>query len=210
MEIEVWADVVCPWCYIGKHRMQQALAGLPSDVDVRIVHRAFELDPTAVSRGVKAREHLSEKYGVNADDAQQMMQRVTDVAAEDGLALDMSEAHTGNTRDAHRLILWAQEHGRAQELLEAFYRAYFVDGVNIFDPKELLGIVERIGLDPVAAGEILAGNAFDDQIGVDQGIARQLGATGVPFFVIDGKYGISGAQPREAFTQTFEQALASS
>lgn len=210
MEIEVWADVVCPWCYIGKHRMQQALADLPPDVDVRIVHRAFELDPTAVSQNVKALDHLAVKYGVDAGDARAMMQRVTDIAAADGLELDMSESYTGNTRDAHRLVLWAQEQGRAQELLEAFYRAYFVDGVDIFDPEKLLGIVQAVGLDPAAAREILSTDAYDEQVVIDQGIARQLGATGVPFFVIDGKYGISGAQPLEAFTQTFEQALASS
>ena len=210
MQIEVWADVVCPWCYIGKRRLQSALAqrGLTDDVD--IVHRAFQLDPTASTVTEPTVDHLAVKYGVSRDEALAMMSNVTEVAAAEGLDYHLDLCMTGNTRDAHRLALWAQDTDpeTAQRLLEAMYAAYFEQGRGVFTAEDLVGLAAEVGLDADAAREVLAGTAYLDQVVQDQVLARTFGANGVPFFVIDRAYGISGAQPVEAFLSAIDQARA--
>lgn len=209
MQIEVWADVVCPWCYIGKKRLQSALAqrGL---TDVEIVHRAFQLDPTASTVTEPTVDHLAAKYGVTREQALDMMSDVTEVAAAEGLDYHLDLCMTGNTRDAHRLALWAQEHDPAacQRLLEAMYSAYFTQGRGVFSSNDLAGLAGEAGLDVEAARDMLAGTAYLDEVVQDQVLARTFGANGVPFFVIDRAYGVSGAQPVEVFLNAIDQAAA--
>ena len=212
MKIEVWADVVCPWCYIGKRRLQSALAERGIADEVEIVHRAFQLDPTASTTTAPTIDHLAAKYGVSRDEALAMMSNVTEVAAGEGLEYHLDRTMTGNTRNAHRLVLWAQDQDpvAAQRLLEAMYSAYFVQGRGVFSTDDLVALAAESGLEADAAREMLAGSAYLDQVVEDQVLARTFGANGVPFFVIDRAYGVSGAQPVEVFLQAIAQARAAS
>lgn len=207
MEIEVWSDVVCPWCYLGKRRLERAIRAVPGAADAVITHRAFQLDPTAVTRGERTVDHLAHKYGVDADGVAAMMRTVTEAAATEGLAYDLGGTLTGNTVLAHRLVLWAQEQGKGPELLDLLYDAYFVNSAPVFELEDLLPYVTSAGLDANQARAAMATDAFLVQVAEDQELARAFGANGVPFFVIDRKYGISGAQPYELFVQTLERAL---
>lgn len=210
MQIEVWADVVCPWCYIGKRRLQSALEQRGLNDEVEISHRAFQLDPAASTTTEPTIDHLAAKYGVSRDEALAMMSDVTEVAAAEGLDYHLDLCMTGNTRDAHRLVLWAQEQdpATAQRLLEAMYSAYFEQGRGVFTTDELIAFATEVGLDADAAREMLSGTAYLDQVVQDQVLARTFGANGVPFFVIDRAYGVSGAQPVEAFLSAIDQARA--
>jgi predicted DsbA family dithiol-disulfide isomerase len=210
MQIEVWADVVCPWCYIGKRRLQSALEQRGLNDEVEIVHRAFQLDPAASTTTEPTIDHLAAKYGVSRDEALAMMSDVTEVAAAEGLDYHLDLCMTGNTRDAHRLVLWAQEQdpATAQRLLEAMYSAYFEQGRGVFTTDELIAFATEVGLDADAAREMLSGTAYLDQVVQDQVLARTFGANGVPFFVIDRAYGVSGAQPVEVFLSAIDQARA--
>ena len=212
MQIEVWADVVCPWCYIGKRRLQAALTERGIADEVEIVHRAFQLDPTASTTTEPTVHHLAAKYGVTREQALDMMSDVTEVAATEGLDYHLDRTMTGNTRDAHRLALWAQEQDPrvAQRLLEAMYSAYFEQGRGVFTTDDLVSLAAEVGLDANAARDMLAGTAYLDQVVQDQVLARTFGANGVPFFVIDRAYGVSGAQPVEAFLSAIDQARAAS
>ena len=212
MRIEVWADVVCPWCYIGKRRLQSALAERGIADEVEIVHRAFQLDPTASTTTAPTVDHLAAKYGVSREDARAMMSNVTEVAAGEGLEYHLDRTMTGNTRNAHRLALWAQDQDPlvAQRLLEAMYSAYFEQGRGVFSTDDLVALAAEVGLDADAAREMLAGSAYLDQVVEDQVLARTFGANGVPFFVIDRAYGVSGAQPVEVFLNAIDQARAAS
>ena len=212
MQIEVWADVVCPWCYIGKRRLQSALAERGIADDVKIIHRAFQLDPTASTTTAPTIDHLAAKYGVSRDEALAMMSNVTEVAAGEGLEYHLDRTMTGNTRNAHRLVLWAQDQDpvAAQRLLEAMYSAYFEQGRGVFSTDDLVALAAESGLEADAAREMLAGSAYLDQVVEDQVLARTFGANGVPFFVIDRAYGVSGAQPVEVFLQAIDQARAAS
>jgi len=209
MRIEVWADVVCPWCFIGKRRLQTALEQRGFE-DIEIVHRAFQLDPTAITTAEPTIDRLADKYGVSRDEALAMMANVTDVAAGEGLAYRLDHTLSGNTRDAHRLVLWAQGQDpvAAQHLLEAMYSAYFEHGRGLFTTDDLVAVAAEAGLDGAAAREMLAGTAYADQVIQDQVLARTFGANGVPFFVIDRAYGVSGAQPVEVFLDALDQAVA--
>jgi len=221
MQIEVWADVVCPWCYIGKRRLQGALAERGISDEVEIVHRAFQLDPTASTVSEPTVDHLAAKYAVTREQALDMMSDVTEVAAAEGLDYRLDLTMTGNTRDAHRLVLWAQDLDSsedsasspsssplAQRLLDAMYSAYFEQGRGVFSTDDLVDLAAEVGLDSDAAREMLAGTAYLDQVVQDQVLARTFGANGVPFFVIDRAYGVSGAQPIEVFLNAIDQARA--
>ena len=208
MQIEVWADVVCPWCFIGKRRLQRALAERGLTDEVEIVHRAFQLDPAASSSPSPTIDHLAAKYGVSRDEALAMMANVTEVAAGEDLDYRLDRTMSGNTRDAHRLILWAQQGDplAAQRLLEVMYSAYFEQGRGVFSIDELVDLAAGAGLDSAAAREMLAGSAYVDDVTHDQALAQSFGANGVPFFVIDRTYGVSGAQPVEVFLGALDQA----
>lgn len=209
MLVEVWADVVCPWCHIGRARLAAALADFPHREDVEVVHRSFELDPTPreATYGSTA-ERLAGKYGTSPEQARGMVERVAAVAAADGLVAGLPDAHQGNTRDAHRLLHLAADRGRGQDLLAALYTAHHADNVSVFDHGSLADLAASVGLDRDEALAVLAGDAYDDAVRADEDEARQLGITGVPFFVLDRRYGVSGAQPTEVLAAALEQAWA--
>jgi predicted DsbA family dithiol-disulfide isomerase len=204
MLIEVWSDVVCPWCFIGKRRLESALeqAGV---TDAEIVYRAFQLDPSATTDGARTVDVISRKYGVSLEEAEKMMDNVTSAAAGEGLNFRLLDGVSGNTGDAHRLILWAAEQGRGQELVEALFHRYFELAEPVFTIDYLLPIAEEVGLDRAAAAELLASDAYADQVVADQAQAAAYGANGVPFFVFDRKVAFSGAQPLEVFLGALEQ-----
>jgi len=207
MQIEVWSDVVCPWCFIGKRRLEQALAdsGL---TDVEVLHRAFQLDPHATTEGRRTVEVIASKYGTDVAGAEEMMGQVTKVALGEGLSYRLLDTTSGNTELAHELLLWAQDQGRGQELLERLYSAYFERAEPVFTREELLPHVAAVGLDVGEARAAIDSGVYRARVAEDVDLARQFGANGVPFFVFDRRYGISGAQPLEAFVQTLREASA--
>lgn len=205
MQIELWSDVVCPWCFIGKRRLEHALAdsGL---TEVEVVHRAFQLDPHATTEGRHTVEVIASKYGTDVAGAEEMMGQVTKVALGEGLSFRLLDTTSGNTELAHELLLWAQDQGRGQELLEGLCSAYFERSEPVFTREELLPHVAAVGLDVEEARAAIDSGAYRARVAEDVDLARQFGANGVPFFVFDRRYGISGAQPLEAFVQTLREA----
>jgi len=209
MRIDVWADLVCPWCFIGKRRLQSALESF--DADVAIVHRAFQLDPTASTRSEPTVDHLAAKYGVTRDQALDMMSEVTEVAANEGLDYHLDRTMTGNTRDVHRLVLWAQntQPEAAQPLLTDLYSAYFERGERVFTIAELEPFAARHSLDATSMREVLEGQDYIETVAADQAAARAVGAKGVKFFVFNDRVGLFGAQPIAAFQEALRQATSS-
>ncbi|HYP24300.1 MAG TPA: DsbA family oxidoreductase [Actinomycetota bacterium] len=207
MKVEVWADVVCPWCYIGKVRFERALASFPGRDDVEVVYRAFELDPT-IPRG-ETRDvvtELASKKGLSPEQVRRMMSGVEELAAAEGLEYHLAEAPAGNTVDAHRLVHLAADRGRAGEMVERLYRAHFTELRSIFDLGSLATLAGEAGLDEYEARRVLEKDDYLDRVRGDEAVARSLGIGGVPFFVIDGRFGVSGAQPAEVFEQALERA----
>ena len=209
MKVEIWSDVVCPWCYIGKRRFEQALAGFPHSDEVEVVWRSFELDPSApAERTGGYAEHLAGKYGVPLAQAQSMIDTMTATAAQDGLDFSFQTARPGSTFDAHRLLHLAAERGVQDAVKERLLRATFTEGEPIGDHDTLVRLVSEAGLDADEARAVLASDRYAAEVRGDQQQARAYGITGVPFFVVDGRYGVSGAQPAEALGQVLAQAWA--
>jgi predicted DsbA family dithiol-disulfide isomerase len=207
MQIEVFSDVVCPWCYIGKRRLEQALATFPHADEVTITYRSFQLDPTAPRRSEETLEqHLAGKYGRTLDEARQMNQRVSDVAATVGLDFRLADAQRGNTFDAHRLLQLAAARGRQPELKERLMKAYFSEGALLSDHDALAALAAEVGLDPTEVAAVLAGDDYADAVRADFALARRFGVTGVPFFVVDRTYGVSGAQEAAVLTDVLQRA----
>ncbi|GAB3591432.1 DsbA family oxidoreductase [Angustibacter peucedani] len=205
LKVEIWSDVVCPWCYIGKRRFEQAVAATGVPVDV--VWRSFQLDPTAPRQSVEdTATYLGRKYGGGRDAGLAMNARVSEVAAQDGLEYHLDDAQRANTGDAHRLLHLAAEHGRQDELKERLLRAYFTESLAVGDHEVLAGLADEVGLPPERVREVLASEEFARDVEADQAEAAALGATGVPFFVLDRRYGVSGAQPAALFEQALRQA----
>jgi predicted DsbA family dithiol-disulfide isomerase len=191
MDIQVWSDVICPWCYIGKRRLEKALAEFP--VDVNVTYRAYQLDASPVPRPLPVKEALAAKFG-GAGPADQMFAHVTEVAAGDGLRLDFNRAIAANTFDSHRLVAWAAGQNRQAEMIDALQRAHFQDGIDIGSRAALANVAAGIGLDRAAALAYLESDAGTGAVNADLSEARELGITSVPSFVIDGKYAVQGAQ----------------
>jgi predicted DsbA family dithiol-disulfide isomerase len=212
MKIEIWSDVVCPWCYIGKRRLETALAGFPHADEVEVVYRSFELDPSAPHHGHELTTGvLARKYGRSEAEMRQMQQQLVGVAAEEGLEFRLFDNVHTNTIDAHRILHLALETGGPalqRELKEALLASYFVRAEDVGDHDVLRAAATSVGLDEARVSEVLAGDEYADAVAADINQARAYGATGVPFFVVDQRYGVSGAQPAEAFTRVLEQAWA--
>ena len=206
MIIDVWSDVVCPWCFIGRRRLEKAIAKLDSVAEITVRHRAFQLNPVA-EEVVSTKKHLSEKYRIDEKQVEQMQAQVCAIADGEGLCYNLDDTLSGNTKNAHRLLLWAADFGKQDDLLEVMYSTYFEKSGSLFDFDSLMSLVEQVGLSKVEAKQILDSNKFEQQVEQDQQQAHQLGANGVPFYVIDMKYGISGAQPQEVFDETLAKAL---
>jgi predicted DsbA family dithiol-disulfide isomerase len=205
MIIDVWSDVVCPWCFIGKRRLEKALSLFEHRDEVVIRHRAFQLQPE-ITTTVATKSYLAEKYRMAEAQVEEMQANVCAIADGEGLCYNLDETLSGNTFDAHRLLLWAATLGKQDELLEAMYSAYFEKAQPLFSHEDLIKVCALAGINSEDVTALLASNQFNEEVLGDRELATQLGATGVPFFVIDMKYGISGAQPLEAFTQTLNAA----
>ncbi len=207
MKVEIWSDVVCPWCYIGKRRFESALARFAHRDEVEVVWRSFELDPNAprLREGDYA-DRLARKYGTTREQAVQMHERITTTAADEGLTFRFDQARAGNTFDAHRLLHLAANFGVQDEVKERLMRAYFSEGEAIGDPETLARLVEDAGLPAVEARSVLDGDAYAADVRAEEREAAELGISGVPFFVVDRRYGMSGAQPADLLLQALEQA----
>ena len=202
MIIQVWSDVICPWCYIGKRRLETALADF--DGNAQVIFRAYQLDPSPVPQGLPIKEALAEKFG-GRERAEQMFGQVTAVAATAGLTLDFDRAIAANTFDAHRLVAWAAGQDRQLAMVDALQRAHFTDGVDIGSHPALAGVAGSIGLDPAAALAYLGSTGGTDAVRADIAVANELGISSVPTFVIDGKYAIQGAQEPETMRTALEE-----
>ena len=210
MRIEVWSDIVCPWCYIGKRRLEQAITELPYARQLEVVFRSFELDPTAPKDATEpVVATLARKYRTSTAQAVEMMSRVTEVAASEGLEYHLDRTLRGNTVDAHRLLhLALAEHGplAQSELKEALLAAYFTRTENVSDHTVLRKVATDVGLEPQRVDAVLESDEYADEVRADVEQARAFGATGVPFVVVDRRYGVSGAQASEVFRDVIDKA----
>ncbi|KAB1161818.1 DsbA family oxidoreductase [Micromonospora sp. DT46] len=194
MEIEIYADVVCPWCYIGKRRLEQALESYDGEVTVR--YRPFQLDPSPVPEPRPLVDAMAAKFG-GPDRVRQMFGQVTEVGAQVGLKLDFDRAVAANTFDAHRLVAWATDRGRAAETVDALYRAHFTDGVDVGSRDALAALAAEVGLDAAEARRFLDSDERVAELSDELATARQIGVTSVPTFVLAGRYAVTGAQEPE-------------
>jgi predicted DsbA family dithiol-disulfide isomerase len=217
MRIDIWSDVVCPWCYIGKRRLEDALSTADLTNQAEIVWHSFQLDPTAKSDDPRdLAERLGEKFGGGRERGLQANARVTEVAAEVGLDFHLDIAKSANTVDAHRVLHLAGELVESGELpadaqnrlKERYLKAYFTDGLPVGDHATLTSLAVEVGLPEARVTEALASTAYTAEVEADQAQALAYGANGVPFFVIDEKYGVSGAQPVEVFQEALRRAQA--
>ncbi|MEY2514212.1 MAG: hypothetical protein QOJ89_1570 [bacterium] len=207
MHVEIWSDIACPWCYVGKRRFEAALAKFEHRDAVQVTWRSFELDPTAPrERGHDGATHLAEKYGVSRDEALAMQQRMTDTAAGEGLDFRFDLARGANTFDAHRVIHLAAAHGLQDAMKERIMRAYLTEGELISDHAVLQRLAVDVGLPVDDARAVLAGDAYADAVRDDERVAAGLGIHAVPFFVVDRRVGASGAQPPAVLLELLRQS----
>jgi predicted DsbA family dithiol-disulfide isomerase len=207
MDIHIWSDIVCPWCYIGKRRFEHALALFDHRDEVHVTHRSFQLDPTRPRHEtVNRRAMLKSKYQLTDAKVQEMDTRMEHLAEIEGLEYHLSEAGlTGNTLDAHQLLQLGKAQGKQDAVIERLYRAYFTEQRSIFDRDALAALAAEAGLDQSEARDVLERDAYVDAVAADVREARSLGVNGVPFFVI-GRYGVSGAQAADVFGQALATA----
>ena len=211
MNVEIWSDVVCPWCYIGKRRFEAALAQFAHADAVQVTWRSFELDPSAPAHypGTLT-DLLAKKMRTTPAQASAANRQLTELAAEDGLTYHLDRAQPGNTFDAHRLIHLAAAYGRQDAVKEALLHAYFTEGVAPGDPEALVEVVSKVGVPADEVRAVLASDAYADDVRADEQRGAMFGISGVPFVVVDERYGVSGAQTVEVFLQTLETAWAAS
>ena len=207
IKIDVWSDIACPWCYIGKRRLEAGLeayraggGALPVEVEYHSFQLAPELPVGDIDLG-KQRDVLARRKGIDVERAEQMMRQVSEVAASVGLSYDMNAVRMTNTLGAHSLLHLAKTHGRQPEAVERLFAAYFSEGRHLGSVEELAALAAEIGLDGEEARKALEAGSYLDAVRADQEQAYRYGINGVPFYVVDGKYGISGAQGPELFQQ---------
>ncbi len=209
MQVEIFSDVVCPWCAIGKRRFETALGRFEHREEVDVVWRAFELDPHAPARRAgDLAGLLAAKYGMTHEQALAANERITDMAGEEGLDFHLEHAQPGNTFDAHRLLHYARSAGASVQdaLKERLFVAYFTEGAALGDHETLCRLAVEAGLDARECAEILAGDRYSDEVRADEREAHELGVTGVPFFVVDGRFGIPGAQDADTILEVLRRA----
>jgi len=206
MKVEIWSDVVCPFCYIGKRKFEKALEGFEAKDKVEIVWRSFQLDPEMeYVPGQSVHEYLGKRKGGSAAEGKRMNDAMTAMAKEVGLEYDFDKAIITNTLDAHRLIHLAKEHGLQGQMKERLFKAYYTEGKNVGDIDTLVQLGEEVGLPADAVRSMLQSDAYKQEVKEDQYIAAQVGARGVPFFVFNDKYAVSGAQQPEVFAQVLDK-----
>jgi predicted DsbA family dithiol-disulfide isomerase len=210
VELEIWSDIACPWCYVGKRRLEAALAGFERGDGVEVTWRSFELDPHAPrQRDVDGASHLAAKYGMSREEALAMQRRMTDVAAAEGLELRFDIARGGNTFDAHRLLHLARLHDCQDAVKERLMRGYLCEGEPIGEPDVLKRLAVEAGLPEEEAREVLSTERFAGDVREDERTAAAIGISAVPFFVVDRSLAVSGAQPPAVLAELLRQASAS-
>lgn len=207
MRVDIWSDVVCPFCYIGKKRLEKAAE--QAGVELEVHWHSFQLDADAPKRQeISNSERLAEKYGRSLAEVEEMQRNIAEMAKAEGIEFNWQNANSGNTLDAHRIIHLAQSKGLGSEAKEAFFYSYMTDGLAIGERETLEDVAARIGLNPVEVDDVLDSDEYADFVKFDEATARdQLNVTGVPFFVFDQRIALSGAQPTEVFVQVLEKAL---
>lgn len=208
LAIDVWSDIACPWCWVGKRNLEAALAEYGGPVAVR--WHAFELDPRAprtVPEGFDYVGRLARKYGVTREHAEAMIDRMTGAGQNAGVAFRFDRIRPGNTFDAHRLLHWAREHGRQSALKERLLAAYLNEGCPIGDPAELVRLAAAVGLDADRAAGVLASDEFAADVREDEATAVRLGVSGVPFFVVGERYAVPGAQPPSVLLSVIRKSV---
>lgn len=209
LRIDVWSDIACPWCYVGKRRLESALREFPHAADVEVVWHAFELDPSAPAErdpAVSHAERLAKKYGMTVEQARRNSDRLRDVAKGEGLAFDFEHIRSGNMFDAHRLVHLGKTRGLQDQVKERFFKAYLEQGELMSNHGALLRLAVEAGLSEREATDVLASEQFADEVRADEAQAQQLGIDGVPCFVLDERYAVSGAQPAQVLLSALHQA----
>jgi predicted DsbA family dithiol-disulfide isomerase len=209
MHVEIWSDIACPWCYVGKRRFEAALAQVEGAEDVAVTWRSFELDPGApAERPEGGAVHLARKYGTTVEQARSMERQMTDVAAGEGLEFNFDRLRPGSTFDAHRVVHLAAAHGLQDAMKERLMRAYLTEGELMSDHAALRRLAVEVGLPEDEVVELLATERFAEEVRDDERTAAALGISAVPFFVVDRAIAASGAQPAELFVRLLHQAAA--
>lgn len=209
LTIEIWSDIVCPWCYIGKRRFERGLATLDDPGDFEVIHRAFQLNPSMPKGEVRDhRDNLMAKYGLSESRAAAMQEQMERTAAAEGLEFHLAGGVTGNTFDAHRVVHLGRERGSQDAMIERLFHAHFTEQRSIFDTDSLAALAAEAGLDPEEARAVLAGDAYAESVNADLRDARGFGISGVPYYVLDRRFAISGAQPPELFAEALARVQA--
>jgi predicted DsbA family dithiol-disulfide isomerase len=207
LRIDVWSDIACPWCYVGKRRLERALREFPHEVEV--LWHAFELDPGAPKErdpSVSHAERIAKKYGISVEQAQRNSDRLRDVARGEGLAFDFEHIRSGNTFDAHRIVQLAHHRGRQDRVKERLLKAYLEEGALMSDHATLVRLAVEAGLDEGEVADVLASDQYGREVRIEEAQARELGISGVPCFVFDGRLAVSGAQSPEVLLSALHQA----
>ena len=211
LRVDVWSDIACPWCYVGKRRLERALKEFPHADGVKVVWHSFELDPSAPRERdpkVSHVERIAKKYGMSVQQAQQNSDRLKDTARGEGLAFDFDHIRSGNMFDAHRLVHLGKARGRQDAVKERFLKAYLEEASLMSDHATLLRLAVEAGLDEGEVADVLASDQFGQEVRADEEQARELGISGVPCFVLDGRYAVSGAQSPQVLLSALHQAWA--
>ncbi len=207
MQVEIWSDIACPWCYVGKRRFESALAGFAHRDAITVTWRSFELDPHAPVRHDEAQPALlARKYRTSVEQARAMNARMTEAAASEGLNFRLDDVQVGNTLDAHRLLHFAAAHNLREQLAERLFAAYLSEGASLSDAETLVVLATDVGLDASEVRTVLASEQYTDAVRGDEAEAQAIGVTGVPFFVLDRRYGVSGAQSSAVLLSALQQA----
>ncbi len=206
MKVEIWSDVMCPFCYIGKNNFEKALEKLPFKNDVEVEWKSFQLDPTLDPKETQNTiQYFKEKKGFPEAQAAQMISQVAQIGKEAGIDFNFEKALITNTFNAHRLLHLAKKHNKSNEMEEALFIAHFIDGKNVADPEVLITLAESLGIETKEAQQAVTSDQLDNEVNQDILEARDNGVSGVPFFVLNGKYAVSGAQPVEVFENALQQ-----
>lgn len=209
MRIDIWSDYACPFCYIGKRRLENALSQFPNRDKVEVVYRSFQLDPTAAVKNDKdIHDLLAVKYGMTRDKAKAMNEQLAEQARGVGLDFHFDTIQSTNTFDSHRLSHYASSQGKAAEMTERLLQAYFTDSLNLGERSVLVSLAAEVGLDQAATAAMLESEAYKDEVYADIAEGQRLNINGVPFFVFNNKYAVSGAQPGPVFTEVLDTVWA--
>ncbi|MEC5174458.1 DsbA family oxidoreductase [Chryseobacterium nepalense] len=213
MKVEIWSDVMCPFCYIGKNNFEKALEKLPFKDEIEVEWKSFQLDPTLNPYEIKTTfDYFREKKGVPEVQAKQMVEQVSQMGNTAGISFNFDKAIITNTFSAHKLLHLAKKYKKANEMEEALFIAHFIEGKNVGDINTLVDIAGSLGINTDEARKVLTSEEFDDEVKHDFSEAKDHGISGVPFFILNGKYAVSGAQPVDFFAgalqQTYDETVA--